>query len=173
MDKYVALIRGINVGGRIVKMVDLKVCLDKQGLKNVKTLLQSGNVVIEADSSSEILKAKIEKALSATFNYPAKVQVIPMSRLKNIVEAYPFDKTIEDVQNYVIFLENNLEVELVKEDYRLSNNEHIKLGDGVVYWQVNKGQTLKTAFSKLLTKSKYRDFNTNRNLNTLNKLLEL
>jgi uncharacterized protein (DUF1697 family) len=53
----------------------------------------------------------------------------------------------------------------------LGPQERVAAGEGVVYWRVDKGSTLKSNFAKLLTKAKYRDFNTNRNLNTLRKLL--
>jgi uncharacterized protein (DUF1697 family) len=58
MIKYVAFLRGINVGGRIIKMADLKVCFEKMDLNNVATLLNSGNVVFESDLKAPELKTK-------------------------------------------------------------------------------------------------------------------
>jgi uncharacterized protein (DUF1697 family) len=69
----------------------------------------------------------------------------------------------------VIFIENDLETQLVEEAGK-QLGEDVKAGQNVVYWKVQKGQTLKTPFAKLLTKSKYKEFNTNRNLNTLQKI---
>ena len=71
----------------------------------------------------------------------------------------------------MIFLERGLEKDLGAEKVELGAQERVAAGDGVVYWRVDKGSTLKSNFAKLLTRSKYRDFNTNRNLNTLRKLL--
>jgi uncharacterized protein (DUF1697 family) len=51
MTKYVAFLRGINVGGRIIKMADLRICLEKAGFGDVKTILQTGNVIFESDIS--------------------------------------------------------------------------------------------------------------------------
>ena len=76
MTKYAALLRGVNVGGRIVKMADLKICLEKAGLEDVKTLLQSGNVVFESKLDAAGLKRLIETKLTETFSYPAKAQVL-------------------------------------------------------------------------------------------------
>ena len=73
--------------------------------------------------------------------------------------------------DYVIFLENGLERDLANETVELGSQERVAAGDGVVYWRVDKGSTLTTSFAKLLTKAKYREHNTNRNLNTLRKLL--
>lgn len=63
-----------------------------------------------------------------------------------------------------------MEIELVAEAGK-QLGEEVKAGQGVVYWKVQKGQTLKSPLGKLLTKSKYKQFNTNRNLNTLNRIL--
>lgn len=172
MAKYVSFLRGVNVGGRIIKMVDLKTCLEKVGLREVKTLLQSGNVIFESDKTDTAeLKKQIEQALTKTFGYPAKVQVVSDDNLKEIIDRYPFGPASPSQHNYVIFMENGLEKEILKEDYALAKEEKVKAGAGVIYWRVDKGSTLKSNFSRLLSKSKYKDFNTNRNLNTLKKCL--
>ncbi|NCP46313.1 MAG: DUF1697 domain-containing protein, partial [Flavobacteriales bacterium] len=50
MNQYLALLRGINVGGNnIIKMVDLKACFEKMGFTDVKTYIQSGNVIFTSD----------------------------------------------------------------------------------------------------------------------------
>lgn len=168
---YVAFLRGVNVGGRIIKMADLKTCLGRAGFDNVKTVLQSGNVIFESDKTDTAkLKEQMEQALSETFSYPAKVQVIPMQKLKEIIAANPFAGAPADYHQYVIFIENDLETQLVAEAGR-QLGEQVQAGQNVVYWKVKKGDTLKTPFAKLLTKSKYKQFNTNRNINTLRKLI--
>jgi uncharacterized protein (DUF1697 family) len=171
MTKNIAFLRGVNVGGRIIKMADLKDCFDSAGFREVKTVLQTGNVVFESDKRVPELKAEIEAILQKTFNYPAKVQVLSLDRLAEIIADYPFEQK-DGFHSYVIFLENGLEAELAKEAPALDKEfEQIKEGGGVLYWQVERGQTLKSTFAKLLGKSKYKDFNTNRNLNTLAKLI--
>jgi len=152
-------------------MADVKTCFEQAGFKNVSTLLQSGNVIFESDKTDiPKLKQQIEEALTRTFNYPAKVQVIPIEKLKQVVAANPFADAPANHHQYVIFIENDLETALVAEAGK-QLGEKVAAGPGVVYWQVQKGQTLKSQFAKLLTKTKYKDFNTNRNLNTLQKIL--
>ena len=168
--KYAAFLRGVNVGGRIIRMADLKTCLEKAGFfSDVKTYLQSGNVTFESDNNEAELKKQIETLLTKTFNYPAKAQVIPMDNLRKIIDSNPFSSASADYHQYVIFIENDLETKLVAEAGK-QLGEEVKAGHGVVYWKVMKGQTLKSPFAKLLTKSKYKDFNTNRNINTLQKI---
>lgn len=171
MAKYAAFLRGINVGGRIVKMADLKICLEKAGLQNVTTVLQSGNVVFESSKTATELKKLLEETLAKTFAYPAKVQVISVDNLQKIVDKYPFGQADDTQHDYVIFMENSLEKELLKEAYDVMPGEQAQAGEGVVYWRVDKGLTLKSSFAKMLAKSKYREFNTNRNIKTLKKIL--
>ena len=151
-------------------MAELKTCLEKAGLEQVKTLLQSGNVTFESDKNASQLKSLIEETLTQTFNYPAKVWVIPLENIRKIVVANPFADASADYHQYVVFIENDLEVKLVAEAGK-QLGEEVSVGPGVVYWKVQKGQTLKSPFAKLLSKSKYREFNTNRNINTLQKIV--
>jgi uncharacterized protein (DUF1697 family) len=170
MAKYAAFLRGVNVGGRIIKMADLTVCFEKSGFKEVKTFLQTGNVTFESTKTEQQLKAQIEELLTKTFNYQAKVQVVSMENLIKIIQANPFADAAADHHQYVIFIENDLETALVAEAGK-QMGEEVKAGHGVIYWKVQKGQTLSSPFAKLLTKSKYKEFNTTRNLNTLKKLV--
>lgn len=153
-------------------MADVKACLEKSGLQNVKTVLQSGNVIFESNETDvSSLKGQIEVALTKTFNYPAKAQVLSADNLRKIIDNYPFGRAGASQHDYVIFMENGLENGIVKEDYKLAKDEKVRAGTGVVYWRVDKGSTLKSNFAKLLAKPQYKDFNTNRNLNTLRKLI--
>lgn len=173
MKTYIAFLRGINVGGRIVKMDALKACFASLGLKNIKTVLQTGNVVFESETGNlKDLRAKIEAAVSKTFGYDAKILVYPIETVKSVTEAYPFDASDEDNQHYVIFLEEGLAADLVGEAIPIDSKiEKIALGEGVVYWQVTKGLTLKSDFSKYSGKAKYKNGNTVRNIKTLKKCL--
>ncbi|TME10176.1 MAG: DUF1697 domain-containing protein [Chloroflexi bacterium] len=171
MKHWVALLRGVNVGGRTIRMAELRSALEEAGLQNVETILQSGNVRFDSPDDAARLKDRLEKTLRERFGYDAKVQVVERDQLNRIVEAYPFGKADASRHDYVIFLERGLERDLAGEEVELGAQELVAAGDGVVYWRVDEGSTLKTNFAKLLTKAKYRDFNTNRNLNTLRKLL--
>jgi uncharacterized protein (DUF1697 family) len=152
-------------------MADLRAALGALGLENVETILQSGNVRFDSNLSGEKLQATIEQGLGTRFGYEAHVQVIEPGKLEKVIDAYPFGTTGADSHDYVVFMERGLEDDLAAEEVELANDERVAAGDGVVYWRVDKGSTLQSRFGKLLTKAKYRDFNTNRNLRTLRKLL--
>lgn len=171
MRHWIALLRGINVGGRTIRMAELRDALTQLGLENVATVLQSGNVTFDSPLTAAKLQVQIEGALRKRFEYEAHAQVTEREQLRKIVEVYPFGTADADRHDYVIFMERGLEGDLAAEKVELAANEKVAAGDGVVYWRVDKGSTLQSAFGKLLTKAKYRDFNTNRNVRTLRKLL--
>jgi uncharacterized protein (DUF1697 family) len=171
MKHWVALLRGVNVGGRTIKMEQLRAAFTDLDLENVATILQSGNVTFDSPRTAAKLKDRMEEGLRKRFGYDAHVQVIERDALRKIIDDYPFGTADRDRHDYVIFMERGLEKNLAAENVELGPKEKVEAGDGVVYWRVDKGSTLQSAFGKLLTKSKYRDFNTNRNVRTLRKLL--
>jgi uncharacterized protein (DUF1697 family) len=169
---YVAFLRGINVGGRTIKMAELKICMEKLGFSNVSTLLQSGNILFESSETQVDLKSIIERALQTRFGFSVKVQVYTKDALKTVVTKFPFE-TKDQYHNYAIFFENDLETDFSNNVLEIKSDvDKVQKGSGVIYWQVPIGMTLKSPVSKLLTKTKYKEFNTNRNLNTLIKMLQ-
>ncbi|MGC0418971.1 uncharacterized protein (DUF1697 family) [Embleya sp. AB8] len=93
MTKYVALLRGINVGGhRKVPMADLRRVLAELGYTEVRTLLQSGNAVFEAaDRPTVDLVAEIEAGLAAEFGFAVDVMVRTGAELRAVVAANPLE----------------------------------------------------------------------------------
>ncbi|MGH7142387.1 MAG: DUF1697 domain-containing protein [Candidatus Saccharimonadales bacterium] len=171
--RYIVFLRGINVGGHSIKMADLKACFESIGLKSVKTIQQTGNVLFESSVDARKLKRTIEAALTRSFNYQVRVQVINIDSLREIVAASPFSSQKDSFHQYVLFFEDGLEKELLGEFIDLdSSTEVIKLGNGVIYWSVRVGMTLDSQFAKFLTKAKYKSFNTNRNIRTLQKIID-
>ncbi len=74
MTVYIALLRGINVGGKnIIKMADLKRVFESIGLCEVKTYIQSGNVLFKSNEAEKSLCNKIEYEIEAIFGIPVKV----------------------------------------------------------------------------------------------------
>src|SRR5882757_2018497 len=91
MVRYVALLRGINVGGNnLIRMPALVACFQEQGFRDVATYLQSGNVVFTAgERGAASLTARLEEALRTTFGYPASVVVRSRKQLQDVVARAP------------------------------------------------------------------------------------
>lgn len=106
-NTWVILLRGINVGGVKVPMADLKKMLEGLGMRQVKTLLASGNVIVDADlSDAAEVKRIVEEALATTFGRPISVIVRPFAGIQQMVAADPFAgiAVTKDTRLYVSFL---------------------------------------------------------------------
>jgi uncharacterized protein (DUF1697 family) len=108
MTKFVALLRGINVGGnKTVKMDDLKKWFAALGFKNVKTILNSGNVLFEsADDDETALSTKIEKKLEKELGHKVGVQVRSIEEIQKLADRDPFKKikVTPETRLYITFL---------------------------------------------------------------------
>jgi uncharacterized protein (DUF1697 family) len=94
MIKYVAFLRGINVGGkRLIKMEDLRRVVESLGLKNVRTFIASGNVLFETSQTNrDALTRKIEKKLLTAFGHDVPVALQTIDELKELLRTGPFKK---------------------------------------------------------------------------------
>lgn len=170
MKKYIAFLRGINVGNIRIKMPDLRNAFHEMGFQNPVTYLQTGNVVFESEKNIKEIKAILEKGLTETFHYQAFVLLYEFDSLAEIVAKYPFEKD-EKHHAYIIFVEGKAvfeELTAISKEI----NEVISAGNQVVYWKVTKGESTETPFSKIMAKAKYKSSTTVRNINTLEKMLE-
>ena len=107
MNKYIAFLRAVNVGGHNkIKMEDLKNLLISLRYKNVQTVIQSGNVIFEtSDKNIKSITGKIENKLNGFMKKEIKVFVRTHSELAKIVKENPFGKTKADdeLKTYVFF----------------------------------------------------------------------
>jgi uncharacterized protein (DUF1697 family) len=88
---YIALLRGINVGGhKRIKMADLKKLFESMGLRKVKTYIQSGNVLFESEEEAEVLGRKMEDEIKNEFGFSVTVVLRTASELEQIIENCPF-----------------------------------------------------------------------------------
>lgn len=154
-------------------MADLKACLEEAGFRQVSTVLQTGNVLLQASGTGkDKLKARVEKILAGAFDYPARVLVLTAAELEEVVRSYPFPDSGTAFHRYAVFTEKGSEAALCEGAGGLeTETEAVVPGTGVVYWRVLKGRTLDSSFGKHLTRAAAKVFVTNRNLNTLEKIL--
>lgn len=109
--RYVAFLRGINVGGhKIIKMEDLSKILESLGFKNVKTYIQSGNVLFDtSEKATNSLEKKIKAELNDKLGYEVEILLQTMVQIQGIVKQKPFKnvRLSGDVKTYVTFLSSN------------------------------------------------------------------
>jgi len=170
MTAYVALLRGVNVGGVTIKMAELAEVVRGLGYTAVKTVLASGNVLFTTTDAASAAKRTLESALRTRFGYEAWVHVLTVDAIRTIVAGYPYPRSSER-HAYVVFVEKpevRAELLAVALDPQV---EQAQEGHGVIYWSVPKGSTLDSAMGKAQSKASHKPWLTTRNLNTLEKLL--
>ncbi|MDP4171891.1 MAG: DUF1697 domain-containing protein, partial [Bacillota bacterium] len=92
MTIYIALLRGINVGGKnIIKMADLKKLFESLNLTNVKTYIQSGNVLFKSDEPAKALQEKIESEIREVFGFPVSVILRTSEEFDYMIRNSPYE----------------------------------------------------------------------------------
>ena len=104
MTRSVAFIRGINVGGRIVKKETLQEAFVSLGFSNVSTYKQSGNVIFEAETDAEEAKAKISEKLRLVLGYDVGVFIRSLKQLNAILDLDPFKGQQKEDASFLVTL---------------------------------------------------------------------
>ena len=109
--RYIALIRGINVGGNtMLKMTELKTSFETLGFKNVVSYINSGNLAFDASKTAEEkLVGKIEKAIATDFGLHIQVMVREQSSIADILTNNPFEGEFESHKEmHVLFMKDKM-----------------------------------------------------------------
>ncbi|WML44197.1 DUF1697 domain-containing protein [Neobacillus sp. PS3-40] len=107
MTTYIALLRGINVGGHNkIKMAELKQLFETLGVKNVQTYIQSGNVLFESEEEADTLCHRIETEIQKVFGFSITVVIRTALELEQIIKncPYPTDNLAEGQSLHLAFL---------------------------------------------------------------------
>jgi uncharacterized protein (DUF1697 family) len=174
---YVALLRGINVGGsNLIRMAALKACFEAEGFREVATYIQSGNVLFTATRANpHTLTGQIEKALSKTFAYQSRVVVRSFEQMKATVEKAPrgFGRQPTAYRYDVIFLKDPLTPdEAMKSVTAKPGVDRVFPGDGVLYFSRLISRASQSHLSRVVGTPAYQNM-TIRNWTTTGKLLDL
>jgi uncharacterized protein (DUF1697 family) len=178
MAKYVALLRGINVGGKnTLPMAGLKKCLEEMEFSDVETYIASGNVIFESDKGAEEIKARIEQALPKSFKLESKlVKVLVLSRnqLQAIITKKPkgFGEQPEKYHSDAIFLMGIDSAQAMEVFNPREGVDKVWPGDGVIYSQRLSSLRTKSRLSKIMGTPAYKSM-TIRSWQTTTKLLEI
>jgi len=109
MTCFVAFLRGINVGGHIVKKEKLQEAFNSLGFEKVATYKQSGNVIFKTSGINvEEIKSKIETKLKETLGYDVAVFVRTIQQLKDIIIKNPFNGKEKEGTSFLVTLLPNL-----------------------------------------------------------------
>jgi uncharacterized protein (DUF1697 family) len=172
MARYAAFLRGVNVGGVNLKMAEVAKALEDAGFSNVRTILASGNVLLDSRAGVQAVRKKAEAALRDAFGYDAWVLAYDVRAIAKISEDFPFEREVEGHHSYITFVTDEKvldELAALADD--AGPDEKIKRGKGVIYWQVPRTGTLDTTIGKTMGKKRYKSSTTTRNLRTVDKVL--
>jgi uncharacterized protein (DUF1697 family) len=171
----VALLRGINVGGRnLIKMPALRACFEANGFGDVATYIQSGNAVFTAPSASELTR-RIEAMLAAAFDYVPTVVVRNRKQMRAVVDRAPkgFGAEPAKYRYDVIFLKEPLVAKVAMRSVPTKPGvDEAHAGTGVLYFSRLTARATQSRLSKIVSSPIYPSV-TIRNWNTTTRLLTL
>jgi uncharacterized protein (DUF1697 family) len=175
MSKYVAFLRGINVGGnKLIKMEVLRALFESLGFTNVTTYIQSGNVIFDARGKKlTALQSKIEQELEDSLGHEISVALMSFSDLTAIVKQDPFAsvEVNEDVMLFVTFLSAQpvsipkLPLAVPKENF-----EVIGLQDRAVFIVARRKSDGRAAFPNAFIEKQFGVSGTTRNWSVVKKI---
>lgn len=175
--KYAAFLRGINVGGKNkIEMKRLRECFAALGFENVKSYINSGNVVFEtARADDKKLAGRIEKAIEKEFGLNIKTMVRSVAEIREIVKNNPFDGQFEnDKDLHVFFLDEKLPEEKREQiPSQTSENEMFAVREREIFYLLRGIGFSDSLMGKDFFGKKLKVSATARNWRTVNKILEL
>ena len=178
---YVALFRGINVGGKnIVKMAELRQMLSGLGFQNVKTYIQSGNAIFDSNDTPDNIKDTVQNSFQSTFKSESAIILRTKDEIRKNIASLPFSvleieaavATNPDVEHLYFYFTDDIltdaTIHVLNADY--GNPDKLAVGQGGVYllcYESVRDSKLAAALSKQSISM------TARNWKTLNKLFDM
>jgi len=172
MQRYVAFLRAINVGGRTVKMDRLRVVFQEMGLEDVETYIASGNVIFTAPpQETRGLERRIEERLRAELGYEVETFIRTPAELGAIAEYRPFGEEGDVHSLYVNFFNEPLD-EDAKERLAALRTEvdEFHVHGREMYWLARKKISESLVTGPQLARAVGKVPSTNRNVTTIRKL---
>lgn len=173
---YFAFLKGVNVSGhRIIKMVELKAMFESMDFKNVRTFIQSGNVVFESPAKADALKKKIEAGLAKSLGYSVNVILRSKDEMEKIVEDYPFTKVKghEECKINIGYLDSVPDKAAINELERINNDDEIFLVKGNNLYHLCRKSFQDSLLGKNIVEKMLKVICTVRNWNTTNKIQKI
>ena len=178
MAVWLAFLRGINLGKRQLKMAELRACLEAAGFADIKTVLASGNVRLEAEGKASAIKDKLETVIEAQFGFKVGVVLRSEAELAQMLAGHPFGKLdpSADVTRHVLMFDQPLPAGITLAD-RPGHTEILRIDARDIYiagyrqpngrYTEGVEEVLKPLYAKLGKGA----LDTMRNWNTIEKML--
>ena len=170
---YVALLRGINVGGNnMISMKALKGSFERLGFADVSTYINSGNILFASKiADARKLEAKIEKMLVAEYELGCKVVVRSAGEIAQLIKKLPPAWNDDKEWRYnVIFLRHAIDAkDVIKSFNPAPDIEHVIYLPGTLLWSARAADFMRTSMQKLPRQKIFQEM-TVRNANTTRKL---
>ncbi len=167
MATYIAFLRGINVGGNtILSMSELRSICDNLEFKNVRTFIQSGNVIFESELPEEVLIKKLEGALQDSKQKQIPVVIRSANELEAVLSCNPFPNA-NPAQVGVLFLSTQVPQDLLK-DITIPTFEELVISGREIYIYYPNGMGRSKLKIPVMAQQ-----GTVRNINTVAKLVKL
>lgn len=177
MEKYIALLRGINVSGQMqIKMAELKLLFESLGLNNVQTYIQSGNVVFSglAKQAAEIQKL-ISNKITEVYDFEVPVLVLKANDFEKVLNSNPYlqDTHVKSENLYVTLLaEDPTPENLIKLEHVDFNPDQFIIEGRNIYLNISGGYG-RTKLNNNFFENKLKVTATTRNWKTIQKLSEI
>lgn len=177
MAQYLALLRGINVGGKnIIKMADLRACFEGMGFSDVITYIQSGNVIFNTPEDDEpMITRQIEKSLAKRFSYDSKIVLVSYLQLKTVAEEAPdrFGILPGEYKYDVIFLRGGLTlVDLINRITVKEGVDSVHAGTMALYFSRLTARRTQSRLKNIMGLPEYQNM-TIRTWNTVSEILKI
>ncbi len=174
--RYVALLRGINVGGNNkIDMKTLKMVFEKVGMEEVQTYINSGNVIFQSSKKSiSLMEEILESAIIKEFGISVRVLVKSEDQMNHILAALPVEwKNDAEMKCDVMLLWEEIDDEKVIKQLPVRDGiDVVRYTKGAILWSVDRKNLKKSTMAKLVGTKLYSQM-TVRNCNTTRKLGEM
>ncbi|WP_028778145.1 DUF1697 domain-containing protein [Shimazuella kribbensis] len=173
---YVALLRGINVGGKNkVDMKLLKKAFEEVGMRSVVTYINSGNVIFTVEDLSKTeIAGMLEDVIYTVFGLTIKVLIRSLDDIKKMMQTLPDSWTNDQsMRSEVLFLWEDIDDETIMDKLILKPDiDKVKYVSGAILWSIDRKDVTKSGIGKFIGTKIYKQM-TIRNINTTRKIYEL
>jgi len=175
MPKYVVFLRAVNVGGTgIIKMSELKAALEDHGFTDVKTFINSGNIVLKSNDNPEKAKDTVKNIITKHFKLNIELIIKTQLELEKILASDPYASEEDDKSKRLVAMMSGKIDDILssslKDDKKVTEKYYVK--DDLLYIYYVNGVG-KSKFSTSYIEKKLGLITTSRNWNTLEKMLAL